>query len=257
LDIEKINGHWHAYIYDQQENQTDDVELMLSVLGKKPLRILEVCCGTGRILIPLAKAGHDVTGFDMDEDMMSMIPPKAVGLPNVTFYRANALTEDWGDGYDAVVLGGNIMINIVTNSDYKEAQRLFIQKAAKALKTGGHVYLCFDLHAHPEKIFHSTGERTRFHGTDDRGVYGRRINGSGSYDTKTQIASGKGCMEITRPGGQTVIFETEFMKHIPTLAQVHEWLSQNGLIIEQEYGDFQKNPISETTHRTIIYARKN
>ena len=126
MDINKIKSHWYAYIYDKQENQTYDVELMLQILGDKPKKILEVCCGGGRILMPLAKAGHIAVGFDMDEDMMTQIPGKINGLSNIKFYKADAIHSNWGSDYDVVVLAGNIMINIEIDMDYKEAQKLFI-----------------------------------------------------------------------------------------------------------------------------------
>lgn len=256
MDINKIKNHWYASIYDQQENQTCDVDLMLSILGDKPKNILEVCCGSGRILVPLAKAGHNVVGFDMDEDMMSMIPEKIRGLQNIQFYKADAIASDWGHDYDTVVLAGNIMINIISDMDYSKAQQLFIQKAAGALKMGGYIYLDFDLLAHPEHFFNSTSERVHFDGTDDTGVYGRYIGCGGSYDIETQMTRGKSRTEITLPNGETHVFEKKSEKHIPTLQNVHDWLVNNEFAIEQEYGDYAKNAISETTHRAIIYARK-
>lgn len=256
MDIEKIRSHWYAYIYDLQENQTDDVALMLSVLGDKPLDVLEVCCGTGRILVPLARAGHNAVGLDRDEDMLARIPKKTAGLTNLRYFMADAITDDWGGGYDAVVLAGNIMINIVTSGDYEQAQRLFVRKAAQALKPGGRVYLCFDLHTHPERVFGRTGERVYFDGTDDRGVYGRYIGCGGTYDEETQMAVGKGRTELTLPNGEKHKFITPSKKHIPTLAQVHGWLRDNGFAVEEEYGDFAKNPISEKTHRAVICAHK-
>lgn len=256
MDMNKIKSHWYAYIYDQQENQTYDVELMLQILGDKPKNILEVCCGGGRILVPLAKAGHNVVGFDRDEDMMSQMQKKITGLTNIRFYKANAIGSDWGRDYDVVVLAGNIMINIETDMDYQEAQALFIQKAADALKTGGYIYLDFDLHAHPEEIFNSTSERVHFDGTDDTGVYGRYIGCPGSYDIETQMTSGKSRTELRLPNGETYTFEKKSAKHIPTLQNVHDWLESSGFAIEQEYGGHNKGPIGETTHRAIIYAKK-
>lgn len=256
MDINKIKSHWYAYIYDEQENQTYDVELMLQILGDKPKKVLEVCCGGGRILVPLAKAGHNVAGFDIDEDMLSRIPEKINGLSNIKFYKADAIHSDWGSDYDVVVLAGNIMINIVADMDYKEAQKLFIKKAYDALKVGGYIYLDFDLHAHPEKVFNCTRERVHFEGMDDTGVYGRYIGCRGSYDIETQMTSGKSRTEITLPNGKTYIFEKKSAKHIPTRQNVHDWLDSNGFVIEQEYGDYSKNSISETTYRAIIYARK-
>lgn len=256
MDMNKIKDHWYASIYDQQENHTYDVELMLSILGSEPKNILEVCCGGGRILVPLAKAGHDVVGIDLDEDMMSMIPRKISGLPNIKFYKADAISSDWGGNYDVVVLAGNIMINIVTDMAYKEAQQLFIQKAADALKIGGYVYLDFNLFAHPENFFNSARERVHFEGYDDMGVYGKYIGCRGSYDMETQMANGKSRTEITLPDGETHVFEKTSAKHIPTLQNVHDWLANSGFSIEQEYGDYAKGKISAATQRAIIYARK-
>ncbi|MHB1484226.1 MAG: class I SAM-dependent methyltransferase [Saccharofermentanales bacterium] len=261
MDINKIKGHWYASIYDQQENQTDDIDLLLSILsddknGFADKRILEVCCGGGRILVPLAKAGYDVVGFDMDDDMMSMIPEKIGGMTNIRFYQADALKSDWGKDYDVVILAGNIMINIETDGDYKEAQQQFIRKAADALKVNGHSYVDFNLLAHPENFFNASSERIHFEGYDNRGVYGRCIGCGGTYDAKTQMTDGKGRIEITLQNGETFSFVKKSVKYIPTLTQVHEWLTMSGFVIKQEYGDFNKNPISETTNRAIIYARK-
>lgn len=261
LDIEKIKNHWYASIYDQQENQTHDVELLLSILDNKqqdftPKRILEVCCGGGRILIPLARTGYDAVGIDLDDDMMSMIPGKAGEMRNIKFYKTDALKSDWGKDYDVIVLAGNIMINIITDGDYKEAQQILIQKAYGALKAGGYVYLDLDLHAHPENVFNSTCERIHFEGYDDTGVYGRYIGCAGTYNIKTQMTNGKSRTEITLPNGKTYTFERKSSKHIPNLEQIHEWLIMAGFVLEQEYGDYDKNPIGEMTNRAIIYARK-
>jgi SAM-dependent methyltransferase len=252
-----LKSHWYAYIYDIQENQTDDIALLLSVLGNKPKNVLEVCCGTGRILVPLAKAGHITNGFDMDEDMMSMIPGKIRGLKNIRYYKADALKDDWGNNYDVIVMAGNIMINIETQGNYKEAQQLFIKKAAAALRPGGYLYLDFDLHGHPEEIFSRSGERVYFDGYDDTGVYGRYIGCGGTFDTVTQMTDGKSRTEITSTTGEKFSFEKKSQKHIPTLENVHDWLSENAFIVEEEYGSFNRDPIGENTHRAIIYARKN
>ena len=67
MDTNEIRKHWFAYIWDIGENQIVDVEFMLKILGDKSYKILEPCCGTGRILIPLVKAGYKITGFDVDE----------------------------------------------------------------------------------------------------------------------------------------------------------------------------------------------
>ena len=64
-----IISKWNSEMYDCNETETDDVEFALSVIGAEPKRILEIAYGSGRFLVPMAEAGHDVTGLDFDEHM--------------------------------------------------------------------------------------------------------------------------------------------------------------------------------------------
>ena len=62
-----IISKWNAEMYDREETETYDVEFALSLIGDSPKRVLEIACGSGRFLVPFAKAGHDITGLDLDE----------------------------------------------------------------------------------------------------------------------------------------------------------------------------------------------
>ena len=60
-----IIAQWNADMYDLNETNMDDVVFALTLIGTKPKKILEIACGSGRFLIPMAKAGHTVTGLDL------------------------------------------------------------------------------------------------------------------------------------------------------------------------------------------------
>lgn len=251
MDRYTLMNHWYANIYDQFETHDHDINSILSMAGTVPKNILEVACGTGRISIPLAKAGHNVTGFDMDEFMLERIPAKAEGLSNFTWRQANALTDEWGGGFDVVVLSGNILVNIVTDGDYSEAQELFIQKAAKSLVPGGHLYLDFDCVNWPDMTTTESQKRVVFEGTDDWGTYGRYLGGGGgSYDSKTRIDISGRDYEITPQNGDPFTVTKTWLKHFPTHGEVAGWLEKHGFTIEWE------NPVREETYHAIIWARK-
>jgi len=257
LDKKVIERHWYADIYEQQENQTDDRNFMLKVIGDQPKNILEVCCGGGRLLVPLAKAGHTVTGLDSDAAMLAKIPPKAEGLANLSYRQADAVQDDWGEGFEIVVLAANIMINIESSMECKQAQQLFIQKAAKALKKGGYLYLDFFLEAHPEKRFNFQNEGfVVFEGVDSVGTHGRYTVMNGAFDPDTQLHTRTCRTEITPKDSETFVFEHASHTHIPTLMQVMGWLERAGFAVEHSYGDFSGNPMDETTSRAILWARK-
>lgn len=254
-----IISKWVADMYDQKETDTRDVDFLLDVIGREPKRVLEVCCGSGRVLVPLAKAGHSVFGFDADEHMLAKIPPKAEGLGNIAWRAADAVYEKWGTGYDVVVLAGNILYNIVSDMDDAKAQALFIRKAASALAPGGHVYIEYQPGGHrlckPEKAVRSAGDRVIWEGTDSSGSYGRMILLAGEYDEAFRLDRFTRRFELVLKNGETVTQDIPCVKHFATLSQIHGWLTGAGFSIEQEYGDYHRSPLCDDSTRAVIYAK--
>jgi SAM-dependent methyltransferase len=235
------------------------VELLLDLIGQPPQNIFEVCCGSGRVLVPLAKAGHNVTGMDADEGMLARIPAKAERLANLRYSLANALTADWGSGYDAVILACNTLMNIEHRDDDKAAQQLFIQKAAEALKPGGHFFVAFDANMEPEKFFVSENKLTEWYyegKTDDTGVSGKSFAYGGLYNPITQIAVWNGHLELSMPDGAKQIIAGNGHKYVCTREDVHVWLKASGFIAEKEFGGNDRSPFTENSGECIIWARK-
>ncbi|MCC7130008.1 MAG: hypothetical protein B6D39_05580 [Anaerolineae bacterium UTCFX2] len=58
----------------------EDLPFWLGLASRYPGSVLELGCGTGRLLIPLLQAGHAVVGLDHDRDMLaalqSSLPPE-------------------------------------------------------------------------------------------------------------------------------------------------------------------------------------
>jgi len=254
MNQNELMQYWYAYTYDQEVHQ-GDVEHILSMVGNSPLNILEVACGSGRISIPLAQAGHSVTGFDIDEAMLARIPKKSIGLTNLNCYKADALKDDWENGFDVVVLSGNLLINIITDGDYKQAQELFIQKAASSVKQGGYLYLDFTCFANDNfqksSVPSEANEWVIFEGMDDLGTYGKFIYIDGKYNSKTRIDRSYRRYEISPKSGEMFSITKEVIKHFPIYEQVVSWLEKYGWEIKWH------NPIKEETFHAIIWAKKN
>lgn len=264
MDRKFIAKHWYAHVYEQFENQTNDVEFLLKVLRENtntPQNILEVACGGGRICVPLAQAGHRVTGIDADEHMLLRCYRRMKGLNNIRCFLADATVAEWGAGYDVVVLAGNILINIESEMDYEQAQITFIKNAAAALRQGGHLYLDFQLLYDDVKCFNSLNQSSYFEGTDDMGTRGRTVSYGSVYDPVTQLCGGVSHWELTTNGGEDFTVAINWYKHIPKQAQVYEWLGKAGLTIEKTYKNFSAEPlakpIDESTYRATIWAYKN
>ena len=254
LDEEKIIAAWNAEMYEKSETETEDVDFLLSVIGSKPLKILEAACGGGRILVPLAQAGHTVTGFDIDDCLLEKIGAKAEGLDNIVWHKADAVEDAWGSGFDVVVLAGNILFNMISETDYTQAQRQMIQKAAGALAPGGHIYIDYQYSRHPELLFRSPGENVIWEGTDSLGNSGRMFLTDQWFDEHTGMLYFVRNFELTLRDRRRLQREIPSKKHYIGLEQLHDWLNSAGFAIEKEYGDYAGNQIGEKTNRAIIWA---
>ena len=253
---ETIISKWISDMYDMDQTDISDVEFALSIIGEKPKRVLEVACGSGRILVPLAKAGHSVTGLDFDEYMLDKISARAKGMKNITWQKSDVIKEDWGKGYDVVMLAANFLFNIIADIDYAKAQMLVIQKSSNALVSDGHIYIDYGYTLHPENWFGNANENVVWQGTDSNGNTGKMTLLNSSFDSKKGLNKFVRRFELLLSDGTEIKQDIPSTKHFATLEQIHKWLEVAGFIVEEEYGDYSRSPISEMTNRAIIWARK-
>ena len=71
---------YDANIYDGMNTHIDDLLFYKRWLPKnKSVCILELCCGTGRLTIPIAQEGYDISGVDYTASMLEQAKVKAAG----------------------------------------------------------------------------------------------------------------------------------------------------------------------------------
>ncbi len=109
------------------------------VFAYGPSSVLDGGCGTGRVAIELARRGIDVTGADLDPDMIALARAKAPGL---TWVQADLGELDLPTRFDVVVLAGNVI-------PYVAAGRRgpAVLRCARHLAPGGRLIAGFQLQA--------------------------------------------------------------------------------------------------------------
>jgi ubiquinone/menaquinone biosynthesis C-methylase UbiE len=106
----------------------------------RPGRLLDLGCGTGRLLVPFAQRGYGVLGVDLSEEMLAVARTKS--SKGVSLLRAN-ITElnglrDQGFDYAACLFSTLGMVMGTEN------RRRVVAHAFRLLRPGG----CFVLHVH-------------------------------------------------------------------------------------------------------------
>jgi SAM-dependent methyltransferase len=76
---------------------TADIEFVLSLAGRARGPILELGCGTGRLLLPLARAGFNVTGVDKSAAMLARARKRLAAEADVVRARVNLIEAGMSD----------------------------------------------------------------------------------------------------------------------------------------------------------------
>lgn len=247
---------WSADMYDLDETDITDVNFAMSIIGPFPKRILDVACGSGRYMAPLAKSGHNILGLDFDESMLNKIDTKLENKNNVEWRKTDIIVDEWEVGFDIVLLAANILFNVVSNIAYEKAQKLLIEKAAKSLFSGGHLLIDYGYTLYPEKWYDNPEPNLIWQGTDSHGNTGKMILLDSKFDKTNNICTFIRRYEITSKNGDQIVRDIPTQKHFATLIQIQDWLLKYGFVIEGAWGDYEKNPISANTNRAIIWAKK-
>lgn len=104
--IELTQKNYHrpsAGLYDLDERPvtTDDVPFYVK-WAKSP--VLELGCGTGRVLIPLAQEGFEVHGLDLSREMLLELEKKLPADSRVQLYHADMCEFDLRRNFPFVII---------------------------------------------------------------------------------------------------------------------------------------------------------
>ena len=84
-----------ARYYDLlNSDQVDDIPLFLEIAKETGGPILDVGCGSGRILFPFIADGHTAHGIDENSAMISLAEHRAAALPLATQNRLTLIAGD-------------------------------------------------------------------------------------------------------------------------------------------------------------------
>lgn len=139
MDMEiLLNGE----IYDLRHAvRTADIDFYVDKAMEIGGPVLELCCGTGRIAVPMARNGLDVTGLDISEPMLAHAQQKAAAAGvNVEWILGDATSFDLGRKFQLII----VPFNSLQLLGREERVGSFFKSVCAHLKEGG--TLIFDVH---------------------------------------------------------------------------------------------------------------
>lgn len=133
---------WDAYapFYDWENARTlgrRDVPFWRALARRADGPVLELGCGTGRLLTPIARAGVDITGLDRSEAMLARALARARRLPRTrrpAVVRGDIRTLPFADAAFGMVMAPYGMLQSLTTDRDLAAT---LREAARVLTPGG------------------------------------------------------------------------------------------------------------------------
>jgi SAM-dependent methyltransferase len=133
-----------AWEYDYRHNKLapGELEWYLKYARITGGPILELACGTGRLLIPIAQAGYRIHGLDLSEAMLRLLKMKMYRLDpdarrRIRLYRGDMLRFSSPISYPLEILAYNSLQELETPSDHG----LCFKRAYACLRKGGYFLL--------------------------------------------------------------------------------------------------------------------
>jgi SAM-dependent methyltransferase len=119
-------GHYRGIVAEWYDDflagEGEDIRLYMSLLLEEGGPVLELACGTGRLTLPLLRAGLEVDGVDISEEMLALCRAKldAAGL-RARLIRQPIEHLDLGREYRCVFVSGGSFQLITAPEDIRSA----------------------------------------------------------------------------------------------------------------------------------------
>lgn len=224
------------------------------------LRTFEPACGTGRIAVPLARAGIRIVGLDISDAMLARAREKSAGLDNAEWRRADMRSFDLDERFGlAIIPVGSFQLLLAV-----EDQMACLQCIHRHLAPGGR--LAFEVEnpnivAMGEWLTTKRGALVRNPSRDyiDPAT-GRQVRAwdTVTYHPSTQTRIGVRITDelddqgavVRRTYGQPLHVRYHYRYEVEHL------LARCGFEVEAHYGDVQKNEYRATSPDLIYVARR-
>jgi len=239
---------------------TADLEYALEVARASGGPILELGCGTGRLLFPLARAGHEVTGVDNASAMLARARKRLDQESPDVRQRVHLVQADVKNmslpqaesSFSLILLPYNTLLHFRTD----EIRELF-RNISKYLHHEGRLLIdvinpfiidetTFDPEQNLENIYfdQETGETIRQMSLSRLDSSAQRLHISWIFEVEID----------TEPDQTRTTIDFNYWYQYPH--QLDLLLQQSGFCLVDMLGDYDGSPFNETSARLLITARQ-
>lgn len=231
-------------LYDLENPDFEpDGPFFLALAQAYPGPVLDLGCGTGRITIPLAREGVPITGLDVVPGMLARAQSKAGDLP-ITWVQADARAFQLPTRFRLIIDTGTTLQHLLERADHEAV----LARVREHLTPGGcAVFTSFAPHPR-ELVEMAEHDWFSYEAQPGRTI---RVSGTLGYEHRRQIFHEDAIRRWYDAEGQEVVRAAPLARRMFFPQEFELLLHYNGFSVVEQYGDWQKNPVSNQTNMLI------
>ncbi|UCD57578.1 MAG: class I SAM-dependent methyltransferase [Candidatus Hydrogenedentota bacterium] len=247
------------YDYVVPYRNRNDIGFFVEMARQSEGAVLEIGCGTGRVLIPIAKVGVNIVGLDLSPSMLAFCREKLSCEPEevrsrVQLLQADMRRFDLGREFSLVITPFRPFQHLLTIED----QLSCLTSIRRHLAGDGRLVL--DLYNPDlsrlidEKFLGTWNEEPEFTMPDGRKVIRRtRVV---SRDLFNQINDFELVHHVTHPDGSEDQLGARFRLRYCFRFEAEHLLARAGFRVEQVYADYDKSAYGSKYPGEMIFVAK-
>ena len=247
------------YDFAEPLKQRDDVQFFVNQAKQAGGNVLELGCGSGRVLVPAAEAGLSVTGIDTSNPMLNRCRQKVDSLSpeiqsRIQLHLGSMSCFDLEEQFSLITIPFRGFHHLILVED----QLSCLQCVVNHLKPDGLFIL--DLfnpvlqRILDEKGAHAVHEEPEITLPDGRRV--KRIQKNVSPNPNTQILQAEHTYHIEETDGSQNTFTTTYPMRYFFRYEIEHLLARCGLEIQSVYSDFQESPFDEFKPGEMLFLSR-
>lgn len=209
--------------------------------------ILELCCGTGRIAVPLAEKGWQITGIDASESMLEVAKRKS---SKVNWLKADVRNFEIANKFSLIIFPLNSICHLLTIEDLQSC----FQCVKKHLKPEGRFIVDtfnFYTKAALEDLWDdSPCLYSVYQDPDGKGTV--VVTAVAKFDSTEQICHEKMFFRLIEHQ-QEFVEEVTYRLYHPN--ELEALLKYNGFTIETKLGNYDKTPFTSESPNHILISK--
>ena len=254
-----------AVLYDwEYRRRRDDVRFYGTLADERGGPILDLGCGTGRLMLPLLRAGHTVVGVDRAAPMLARAAARLARLAPRA--RRRALLAR-GDLRALPIVSGSSGRFAFAIAAFHTIQHLgtdrelggFFADVARVLQPGG--WFAFDTFAPNARFLtraNAAGDRRWARARFRHPTTGQRLEYSESYQLDRRILVSTFHYRPVGPGqrNQAATRRVELAHRLLEPGEIRRLAAGSGLALIASWGGFDGRPLAPPTEQHVFLFRR-